>query len=695
MEQKILELLSEGVTEFRELQSLSNLSKKRLGEILNNLIEKKLVYHPKNSWVYGMIKTGKLLIKEAGYGFILVEGEEEDYYVKEEELKQYYTGDVVEFYPYHSSHKLLNASIIRIIQRGHEFIIGNFKRTVKRGKEKSYIFSTMKDFPVKAIVKKELPNLMEGQIVFAKVNYVGTAIEAEIVEIVGHPDDPGIEISQIALEYGFQAEFPSEVYQELEEIPTSLRQEDYTNRKDFREELIFTIDGEDSKDFDDAVSIKKHMDGSFTLGVYIADVAAYVKEGTALDKEAFKRGTSVYLADRVIPMLPHKLSNGICSLNPKEDRLVTACIMKVSKEGKLLDYEICEGVIQSKFRLTYTLVNQILENKSFSLEEYACLIEPLSMMQELAQILRKKRKKMGALKFEIEEYKFHLNSKGEPVDVFSIVRADAERLIEAFMLLANETIAYHLNIMQLPCMYRVHEKPDQEKLIQSLEELSAMGISIPQGKGKISSNQLQKLLENMENLPHKEIYHQLLLRSMMKAKYDPTCLGHYGLAMRYYCHFTSPIRRYPDLMVHRILKDLLFHPLLFDEKLLHFQEILPQVSKANSLSERSAIDCEREVNAMLYAWLMEKEIDKIYRGVITSLPSFGIFVTLDNGVEGMVSLENMNGYYFYQAEKNCYTDGETKYHLGDEVDVVVIGADRRTQRIDFMFLKDYNEMGRR
>ena len=694
MEQKVIELLSEGITEFRELLAFTGFSKKKLKELLENLIEEGLVYHPKDTWYYGIIKTGKLTIKEAGDGFITVDKEEQDYFVKEEEVKQYYTGDIVSFYPYNNSHRLLNAAIIKIVKRGHEYIVGALKRTTRKGKARTYILSTMKDFQTKALVKKEIPNLKDGQIVYAKLSYVGTALEAEIVECIGHPDDPGIEISQIALEHGFPINFPYSVYSELEAIPTEVHPKDYHGRRDFREDLIFTIDGDDSKDFDDAVSILKQEDGSFILGVYIADVSAYVKEGTALDQEALKRGTSVYLADRVIPMLPHKLSNGICSLNPNEDRLVLACLMTISKEGKLLNYDICEGVIHSKYRMTYAKVNQILEKNLKALQEFPDLTEPLNTMQELASILQRKRRKMGALEFDVKEYKFHLNQQGEPIDVAPIVRAEAEKLIEAFMLMANETIAYHMNILQLPCMYRIHEKPDQEKLLQSFQDLATMGINIPQIRGKISSSILQKLLDEMDELPHKEIYHHLLLRSMMKAKYSPLCLGHFGLAMRYYCHFTSPIRRYPDLMVHRILKETIFHPEHMEEKILHFQDLLPEYAAQNSLSERNAIDCEREVNAMLYAWFMEKELYKVYSGIITSVPSFGIFVTLHNGVEGLVSLENMNGYYSYLSESNSYTDGSTMYRLGDEVEVVVIGADRKTQRIDFMFLKDYNDRGR-
>ncbi|MDE7162191.1 MAG: VacB/RNase II family 3'-5' exoribonuclease, partial [Anaeroplasmataceae bacterium] len=499
------------------------------------------------------------------------------------------------------------------------FIIGTFKRRIRKGKEKSYIYSSNPKFPVHAIVKKEIAGVEEGMIVYASLSYVGTAVEAEILEIIGHKDDPGIEISQIALEYGFQTEFPKEVYDEIHQIPEEVLTTEIQGRKDFRNRLIITIDGEDSKDFDDAIDITKDEDGNYQLGVYIADVSHYVKENSPLDKEALKRGTSVYLADRVIPMLPHKLSNGICSLNEGVDRLVLACLMKISPKGNLLEYDICEGVICSKHRMTYPKVNALLHQEPAMLASYPDLIEPIHMMQELSQILRRKRQKMGALEFDITEYKFKLDEQGKPISIKPIQRDVAELLIEDFMLLANETIAYHLSIMNFPCVYRIHEKPDQEKLSQTLEELSTIGVEFPLNKKKISPLDLQKLIRGMNQFSHPEIYHQLLLRSMMKARYSETCLGHYGLAMQYYCHFTSPIRRYPDLMVHRIIKEVLLHPKHLEEQIKHYTTILPSIATKSSVLERKSIDCERDVNDMLSAWYMEDNLRKEFIGIITSL----------------------------------------------------------------------------
>ncbi len=689
MEEEILRLLNQGITHFEEIQRILKVNKKLLLDELDELVEKGIIYH-KTKGIFGIIKIGTLDLKASGYGFLLVDGEEQDYFANKDQLEGIFDGDQVSFYPYRSGSKLLNADIIRVVERGHTHIIGTYKKKMRKGKEKAYIVSTDPKFPIKAIVKKTPYPLEENCVVYGKLSYVGTAIETEILEMVGHKDDPGIEISQIALEYGFRTEFPMEVLEQISHTKEEVQPSELVGRRDFRDRLIFTIDGDDSKDFDDAVDIIKNPDGSYELGVYIADVAEYVKENTPLDKEALSRGTSVYLADRVIPMLPHKLSNGICSLNEQVDRLVLACLMTISKEGNLLNYDICEGVIRSKHRMTYKKVNEILKGNLELCQTYSILVEPLQHMEQLSKIIRRKRLKKGGLEFEVKEYKFKLNEDGSPNQILPIEREEGEKLIEDFMLMANETVAYHLNIMNLPCIYRVHEKPEQEKLYQTFGEIQAMGISVDYPKKGIFPKQIQEMLNKIEDSPHKPILNQLLLRSMMKAKYYESCLGHYGLAMQYYCHFTSPIRRYPDLLVHRILKNVLLHPKNLEQEIEHFTNCIPEIAKRNSVSERKAVDCERAVNDMLYAWYMENHIHTQYQGVITSVTSFGLFVTLDNGVEGLVSLENMQGYYTYFENSKSYSNGKYTYKLGQEVDVVVIGANRTTRKIDFMFVNDYN-----
>lgn len=686
----IVFVLNQGITNLWDIKNQLKSSKKSLLPILEELVEEDIVFHTPGSLIYGLKKQGQIEVKPAGYGFISVDGEDKDYYVNAKELFNVYDGDFVEFYPFDDASKLLNGKIIRVVRRSHTHIIGTYKKKFRKGKLRPLIQSTDPRFDVKAIVKKDLPDIEDGIIVYAELAYVGTAIEANILEVLGHKDDPGIEIRQIALEYGFQTEFPVEVAKELTSIADSVAEEQKMGRRDFRRELIFTIDGDDSKDFDDAISLTKNLDGTFSLGVYIADVAEYVKEGHPLDQEALKRGTSVYLADRVIPMLPHKLSNGICSLNEGVDRLVLACLMKISKEGNLVDYEICEGVICSRHRMTYHKVNLILDKNQEMLALYPELVEPLDQMLELSQIIRSKRVKKGGIDFDVKEYRFELDSLGAPTSIIERTRDKAEKMIEDFMLMANETVAYHMNIMHLPCMYRIHEKPDQEKLLQTYAQIKALGGSVSESKKNISAKNIQETLRLAEDSAYKPIIHDLLLRSMMKAKYSDTCIGHYGLAMYYYCHFTSPIRRYPDLMVHRIIKRLLLHPKDFEKDLLHFQELLGATAAQNSVSERNAVECERAVDDMLYAWYMEQRLHQSHEGIITSVTSFGLFVSLDNGIEGLVALDNMAGYYEYDPVSISYRSGKKSYGLGQRVTVVVVGASRKTRRVDFMFLEDYN-----
>lgn len=686
----IVFVLNQGITNLWDIKNQLKSSKKSLLPILEELVEEDIVFHTPGSLIYGLKKQGQIEVKPAGYGFISVDGENKDYYVNAKELFNVYDGDFVEFYPFDDASKLLNGKIIRVVRRSHTHIIGTYKKKFRKGKLRPLIQSTDPRFDVKAIVKKDLPDIEDGMIVYAELAYVGTAIEANILEVLGHKDDPGIEIRQIALEYGFQTEFPVEVAKELTSIADSVAEEQKMGRRDFRRELIFTIDGDDSKDFDDAISLTKNLDGTFSLGVYIADVAEYVKEGHPLDQEALKRGTSVYLADRVIPMLPHKLSNGICSLNEGVDRLVLACLMKISKEGNLVDYEICEGVICSRHRMTYHKVNLILDKNQEMLALYPELVEPLDQMLELSQIIRSKRVKKGGIDFDVKEYRFELDSLGAPTSIIERTRDKAEKMIEDFMLMANETVAYHMNIMHLPCMYRIHEKPDQEKLLQTYAQIKAIGGSVSESKKNISAKNIQETLRLAEDSAYKPIIHDLLLRSMMKAKYSDTCIGHYGLAMYYYCHFTSPIRRYPDLMVHRIIKRLLLHPKDFEKDLLHFQELLGATAAQNSVSERNAVECERAVDDMLYAWYMEQRLHQSHEGIITSVTSFGLFVSLDNGIEGLVALDNMAGYYEYDPVSISYRSGKKSYGLGQRVTVVVVGASRKTRRVDFMFLEDYN-----
>ncbi len=689
-DEMVLEVIGRGIVHLYDIKRALNISQKNLIPILNRLVLAGKLYHNPNSLIYGLIKVGTIEIKDGGYGFISVSEKENDYYVSKHELTNIYDGDIIEFYPCISD-KLLEAKIIRVIKRKNTFIIGTIHSKMKKGKQIYYITSNINHFDVKALIKKNIP-YEENLIVYADINYVGTAIEAFDVIVLGHKDDPGIEISQIALEYGFKLFFPLDVIKELSHIPDIVLPEQKKNRRDFTDRLIFTIDGNDSKDFDDAISLITNEDGTYELGVYIADVAEYVKEGSPLDKEALKRGTSVYLADRVIPMLPHQLSNGICSLNEGVERLVLACLMTVTSDGKLLNYEIVEGVIKSRYQMTYENVNKILNGDEELSTKYHELVGTLKEMVKLSEAIRLKRMKKGALDFKTNEYKFKLNEDGSPKEIMPVVSAKAEKLIEDFMLMANETIAYNMKIMNFPCLYRIHEKPDQDKLKLIWEDIKNLGVSLPKIIKDIKSTNIQAALKQVSDEPLELIVNNMLLRGMMKAKYSHECIGHYALAMYYYCHFTSPIRRYPDLMVHRIIKRLILHPEALEKDLIHFNEIVAEVALQNSLSEKNSIECERAVNDMLFAWYMEKRVKKVYKGIISSVTNFGLFVTLDNGVEGLISLNNLYDYYEYDPKHLAYFNGKNSLRLGAEIEIVVLASNRKNRRIDFMLLKDYKRI---
>lgn len=689
----LLAYIEQGVSKYKALLKSTGLSKKELQAELDNLIrEEKIIYEPEYD-AYHVLKKAKLMVKEAGYAFAKVENEEEEYYISKNDLGTAYDGDTALIYPYERGVKLMNSRVYKILEHAHTTVVGCLNvRNTKKGK-RYFITSTMKSFPVKVNVRPEhLAEAQPGNIVAADITYSGTAIQGRITQVLGYPDDPGIEISQIALEFGFKTPFPAEVLTQIEDIPDIVLEAQKAGRRDFTGKTVITIDGDDSKDFDDAVYAERLDNGNYKLEVYIADVAEYVREGTPLDTEAFLRGTSVYLADRVIPMLPRKLSNGICSLNEGVERLVLACLMELDGKGNLVNYEICEGVIKSCHRMTYKNVNLILNHDLQMCGKYSDIADMLYTMQELSSIIRQRRFKKGGLEFEVDEYKITLNSDGSPKDIILRTRDDAEKLIEDFMLTANETVAYHLNIMNLPCVYRVHEKPDQEKLHDVFGLISNLGISLKNVQNDIHPKQIQDALNKISDSAFAPILNHMLLRSMMKAKYDERCLGHYGLAMNYYCHFTSPIRRYPDLMNHRLIKELLLHPRDLAQDMLHYEILLPEICLKTSASERRAIDCEREVNDMLYAWYMSRHIQQEYHGIITSLTAFGMFVSLDNGIEGLVAYRDMDGYFELRENMLEVSDGRRQYKIGDKVDIIVIDASRESRRIDFMLKEDYEKL---
>ncbi len=664
-----------------------NVSKKELNVILNELIADFKIYYEKYSNNYCIVKTATLIVKDIAT-FASVEGEENDYYISNNNSFTPYNGDIAYICPVRVvSYGKTEAIIVKIIERANKVVIGKLKIKEKKNKLNCRIESSSINFNVKAIVdESNLNGAKNGDIVEGEIlEYRKNDVIARVKKVIGKPNDIGIDITQIALEYGFESEFSSESIQELNYIPDFVSKSEIKGRCDLRDLSFITIDGDDSKDFDDAVYLDFDKLGNYLLYVFIADVSEYVTDSMALNKDALKRGTSVYLADRVIPMLPKKLSNGICSLNEGVDRLTLGCIMTIDSKGKLINYDICEAVINSHHRMTYNKVNSILNGDIELSNEYSDIKDMLFNMAKLSHLIREIRYKKGGLDFESDEYNFILDENGKPLNIIKRTRDKAEMLIEDFMLSANETIAYHMNIMNLPCMYRIHEKPDQEKLHNTFSALKTMNLPVKDKKGDIKPHDIQIFLNDIKDNPNYVIINNLILRSMMKAKYSEKCLGHYGLAMNYYCHFTSPIRRYPDLITHRLIKKLLLHPSdNFEEELNYYNSILPEIAVKNSLSEKKAIECERSVDDMMFSWYMSDKISKHYTGTITSITAFGMFVTLSFGVEGLVMYRNLDSYFEFDEKKMIATDGKIIYHLGDKVRIIVLDSNKKTRKIDFV-----------
>ncbi|MUV39130.1 Ribonuclease [Lentibacillus sp. JNUCC-1] len=511
--------------------------------------------------------------------------------------------------------------------------------------------------------------------------------EGEISNILGHKNDPGIDIISIIHKHGIAIDFPEEVMEAAAEVPDEISESDLEGRKDLRNETIVTIDGADAKDLDDAVSVQKLDNGNYKLGVYIADVTHYVPEGSPIDKEAFERGTSVYLVDRVIPMIPHRLSNGICSLNPQVDRLTLSCEMEIDSTGKVINHDIFPAVIKTTERMTYTDVNKILVDKDEEVRNrYKPLVPMFEQMEKLAAILRSKRMGRGAIDFDFKEAQVLVNENGKAEDVVLRERLVGERLIEEFMLAANETIAEHFHWMDVPFIHRIHEDPDESKLQHFFEFLAGLGYTVKGTANEIHPQALQKVIDAAEGKPEEMIISKLMLRSMQQAKYDPKSVGHFGLATDFYTHFTSPIRRYPDLMVHRLIRTYLINKDLTGKTIGKWKDNLPEIARHSSEKERAAVDAERETDDLKKAEYMESRIGEEFTGVISSVTSFGLFVELENTVEGLVHVSYLTDDYYHFDDRSYALIGEATgnvLRIGEEVSVKVIGVNIDEHVVDF------------
>jgi ribonuclease R len=637
--------------------------------------------------------TGKLQVHQKGFGFLLPETEgEKDVFIPSSSMNGAMNGDkvLVQITREDLNGKKREGEVREVLERSNNKIIGVYEDS------RNFGFVVPEDTRLNQdifISKKDRNGAKDGDVVICEIVKWADkrrSPEGIVKEVLGRKGDKGLDILTIIKKYGLPEEFPEKVLSYAENIEEEIDSKEYTRRKDLRNLRMVTIDGEDAKDLDDAVSIERLDNGKFRLGVHIADVSHYVREKNPLDKEALKRATSVYLIDRVIPMLPKKLSNGICSLNPKVDRLALSCFMVIDKNGKVIQHEIEESVIKTSERMTYTDVTKILENNDEELiKRYDYLVDDFKAMEELCNILREKRIKRGAIDFNFEESKIILNDLGKPIDIKPYDRAIANRIIEEFMLVCNETIAEHMFWTNLPFVYRIHEEPDEEKLEKFKEFVYNLGYIVRWGQ-EAHPRALQDILEKVKGKKEETVVSTLLLRSMMQAKYSPECVGHFGLAAKYYCHFTSPIRRYPDLQIHRIIKEQLNGKI--DEKRAgRLTNIVEIASKQSSEMERLAQEAEREVDDLKKAEYMQERIGEEFTAIISSVTSFGLFAELPNTIEGLIHITALDDdYYIYDEAHLCLIGERTKkvYRLGDEIKVKCTRVDIDNREVYFDLIEE-------
>ena len=637
--------------------------------------------------------TGIFRANKAGFGFLIVDENEDDMFIGRNDVGYAIDGDTVEAVIKKPANRLkgtaAEAKIVGIVERSLKTVVGKFILDDEKPKYAGYIKSKNQKIQQKIYIKKE-PVVLDGtEIIKVDIDKYPTRghdyFVGQVRDIVGHQGDVGIDVLEVLESMDIVSDFPDDVLAEANAVPDAPTDKDLLGRVDLRQEVTFTIDGADAKDLDDAVHIKLLDNGHFELGVHIADVSYYVTEGSALNREAVARGTSVYVTDRVVPMLPERLSNGICSLNPNVDRLTQSCLMEIDRKGRVVNHQICQSVINTTFRMTYSDVNAILAGDDELAEKYQPIVESIHHMADLHAILEKMRVRRGALNFDTNEAKIIINDKGMPVDIVLRQRGVAERMIESFMLAANETVAEHFSKRKLPFIYRIHEEPKAEKLQKFLDYASIFGIHIHGTANKITQQALQEFMAKVENKPGADVLNMMLLRSMQQARYSEHNHGHYGLAAEYYTHFTSPIRRYPDLLVHRMIRE---YTQVTDEKIEHFRQVIPELATSSSTLERRAIDAERVVEAMKKAEYMEEYVGEEFEGVVSSVVKFGLFIELPNTIEGLIHITTLPEFYNYN-ERTMTLQGEKSgkvFRVGQPIKIKLVRADKETGDIDFEYL---------
>lgn len=635
----------------------------------------------------GQYYTGTFISHPRGFGFLEIPEAEEDIFIPEESIGTALHGDTVQIVVKKDGKdgKRCEGEVVKVLERGTREVVGTYQQCDGFGFVVTDNQRFLKDVFIPA--GKSL-TAEDGDKVLAEIKDHGNkrrSPEGKIIEILGKPGECGVDVLCVAKSYELPMEFPEKVAKQAERIKETLNEGDFYGREDLRDVVMVTIDGEDAKDLDDAVSLTKDEE-FYHLGVHIADVSNYVQYNSALDKEALKRGTSVYLADRVIPMLPKKLSNGICSLNAGEDRLALSCLMDIDKKGRVVSHRIVESVIHVKERMSYTDVKKILLQEDEELAKcYEELLPMFFQMKELSELLRNRRKKRGAIDFDFPESKLVLDERGKVIDIYPYEQNIATRLIEDFMLAANETVAEEYCMRGLPFVYRTHENPDMEKMETVLEMVHQAGIKVKKGKETITPKEVQKILKALEGMECEPFFARLILRSMKQAKYTVEDTGHFGLAAKYYCHFTSPIRRYPDLQIHRIIKETL-RGKMTEAKIQHYRGILEEVARQSSAMERRAEEVERETIKMKKAEYMKQHIGEAFEGTVSGVTEWGFYVELDNTVEGLVHVNSLtDDYYSFDKDRYCLVGDMTgrTYTMGQRVKVWVENADENTKTVDF------------
>ncbi|WP_313630362.1 ribonuclease R [Enterococcus devriesei] len=640
---------------------------------------------------------------ERGFGFVTIDPEEPDVFIPKDATNFAMDGDIVMIDIQKTADLFADrgaeGQVVSIKERKVQQLVGEFTAFDVDEIAESDLFGYVtpkdkKSAQFKVFITAEGIQPVDGSVVIVEITHYpekgyATSLEGMVTKVIGHKNDPGMDILSIVIAQGIPTQFPEEVQTASEQVPDQISESDLVGRRDLREQQIVTIDGADAKDLDDAVTVRKLDNGNYFLGVHIADVSYYVTEDSILNKEAFERGTSVYLTDRVIPMIPQRLSNGICSLNPQVPRLTMSCEMEIDPSGTIVQHEIFQSVIQTTERMTYSAVNEILEEKKpETLERYQQLVPMFQLMKELHQILEARRIQRGAINFEDREAKILVDPEGRPMDIELRERGVGERLIESFMLAANETVAEHFNRLKLPFIYRIHEQPKEEKMQRFFDFASALGILVKGTKNTITPKDLQKVIDEVEDKPEAPVINTMLLRSMQQARYSEDNYGHYGLAAEYYTHFTSPIRRYPDLIVHRLIRT--YSQDQGEATKAKWAEALPEIADHSSKMERRAVDAEREVDSMKKAEYMADKVGEEFDGIISSVTKFGIFIELPNTVEGMIHLNELKQDYFHFIENQLALVGERTrqtFKIGQKVRVKVTKSDPETREIDFELLE--------